>query len=161
VHIVSALALVVTFAGCNEKMSSNSDHSQAAWEQRQAQELIAAWQKHDMSGVSVGCMINDHSETLDATKVAQLNKICRVDFPLAIIQKAIGGATKTVKGPTESLTAIDQSMRDIECMDIMIEDGINYAAKNHPIDRSVKSAFDVYAKLCPKQAAKISAKVKF
>jgi hypothetical protein len=161
VRIICALALAAAMAGCKEKVSSKGEHSQASWEQRQAQELIAAWEKHDMSGVSVGCIIIDHSEKLDATIVAQLNKICRVDFPLAIIQKAIVGATKTVKGPTESLTGIDQSMRDIECMDIMIEDGINCAAKNHPIDPSVKSAFDVYAKLCPKQAAKISAKIKF
>ncbi len=142
--------------------SKDSDEAEMIkkFEHREAAGLIATWNtKHNVINTSTDCTMLGNPRTLPGTTLQQVQKICQVEYPRALLVEALADLKKDrhkVQANVDPmLRDIDASLREMKCFVILLADAYKSARARDPVDPSVKTLFDEYAAMCPTQAAKV------
>lgn len=130
------------------------------FEHREAAGLITTWNtKHNVINTSTDCTMLGNPRTLPDGTLQQVQKICQVEYPRALLVEALADLKKDgqapVAAPDPLMRDIDASLREMKCFVILLADAYKSARTRDPVDPSVKTLFDEYAVLCPTQAAKV------
>lgn len=130
------------------------------YEQREAAGLISTWNsQHNVINTSTDCMMLGNPRTLPDGTLQQVQKICQVEYPRALLVEALTDLRKdgqVAEANSDPLMRdIDASLREMKCFVILLADAYKSARTRDPVDPSVKTLFDEYAVLCPKQATKV------
>lgn len=130
------------------------------FEHREAAGLIATWNtKHNVINTSTDCTMLGKPRTLPDGTLQQVQKICQVEYPRALLVEALADLKKDSQAPVAPpdplMRDIDASLREMKCFVILLADAYKSARARDPVDPSVKTLFDEYAVMCPNQAAKV------
>ena len=130
------------------------------FEHREAAGLIATWNtKHNVINTSTDCTMMGMPRTLPGGTLQQVQQICQVEYPRALLVEALADLKKdsqtAVAAPDPLMRNIDASLREMKCFVILLADAYKSARARDPVDPSVKTLFDEYAVMCPTQAAKV------
>jgi hypothetical protein len=149
------VTLMCALAGCKKKSATGETSDEAIVKEvaglqaKQIADLEAAFAAGDDVGVSVNCLGTDRLEHMPAEAAAKLRKLCHVDAPRFLLQKAIADARKNM--------AEHPDLPDMRCFQLFAGDAFKILAKHPTADAATTKLVDEYAGLCPKEVAKLRA----
>jgi len=118
---------------------------------------------HDVINTRTACTMFGNPRTLPGATLQQVQKICEVEHPRALLVDALAeskpaGQTRSAQAIT-AMREIDDSLPEIKYFVILLADAYRSASARNPVNPSGQDLFERYTTLCPNQVAKVKQKL--